>query len=192
MDEFKFGDTEVNTLRNLGMIGANDATQALTKILDTPTSVIAAGANILPVAVDKLAETIGSDEDMVITVAMPLFGAVYGNIALMFPQDSALKLVDLLSKREVNTTKVLSEMDQSALKETANIVAGTFLRALSRHTQLNMLEDIPMLSINTVKATIEGILFKFAVRSQAKIALQINFEFGTSRGGVKRLRLFPV
>lgn len=188
MEELAFGAEEITTLRNLATIGANDATQALTRMLNTTVSVMTVEADILPI--EKLAETVGSAQDMVTTVTMPLFGAVYGNMALILPQDRILKLADLLSKREVGTTKELSEMDQSALKETANIVAGTFLVALSRHTQLMILEDVPMLSTGTVKATIEGILSRFPVRSKATVALQINFEFGTAGGGLKVTSLF--
>lgn len=175
--ELKISEEEIATLRTLGAIGANNAAQALTKMLGTVVSVITVGARVLPI--EKLAETVGSPEDIVTTVTLPLYGDVSGNIALIFPQESALKLADLLSKSSVGTTKELSEMDQSALSETGNIVAGTFLGALSNYVELNMVEGVPALATDMVKAIVDDILARFAVKLKVAVAFQVDFEFGT-------------
>lgn len=176
MGELSVREEEIATLRTLGAIGANNAAQALTKMLGTVVSVMTVGAKLLPI--EKLAETIGSAEDIVTTIVLDLYGDVFGSNALIFPQDSALKLSDLLAKREIGTAKELTEMDKSALKETANIVAGTFLGALSNYVQLNMVEGVPALTTDMVKATIEDVLARFTVKLKVAVAFQIDFEFG--------------
>jgi len=175
--ELSVSKEEIATLRTLGAIGANNAAQALTKMIGTVVSVMTVGAKLLPI--EKLAETIGSPEDVVTTVTLSLYGDVSGSTALVFPQDSALKTADLLNKRPIGTATKLDEMDESALKETANIIAGTFLGAVSNYVQLNMIEGVPSLTTDMVKATIEDILARFTVRLRVAVAFQIDFEFGT-------------
>lgn len=176
MRELQASKEEIATLRTLGAIGANNAAQALTKMLGTVVSVMTVGAKVLPI--EKLAETVGSPEDIVTTITLPLYGDVSGSNALIFPQDSAFKLADLLSKKPIGTTTKLDEMDKSALKETANIVAGTFLGAISNYVKLNMVEGVPSLATDMVKATIEDILARFTIRLKVAVAFQIDFEFG--------------
>lgn len=170
------GEEEIATLRTLGAIGANNAAQALTKMIGSVVSVMTVGAKMLPI--EKLAETVGSPEDIVSTATMPLYGDVSGSTALVLPQESALKLSDLLLKQPIGTTKELDEMSESALKETANIVAGTFLAALSNYVELNMIEGVPSLTTDMVRATVDNILAKFTVRLKVAVAFQIDFEFG--------------
>jgi len=174
--ELSVDKEELATLRTLGAIGANNAAQALTKMIGTVVSVMTVGAKMLPI--EKLAETIGSPEDVVTTVTLSLYGDVSGSTALVIPQDSAFKLADLLSKKPIGTTTKLDEMDKSALKETANIVAGTFLGAISNYVRLNMIEGVPSLTTDMVEATIEDILARFTVRLKVAVAFQIDFEFG--------------
>jgi chemotaxis protein CheC len=169
-------EEELTALRTLGAIGANNAAQALTKMLGTVVSVVTVGAKVLPI--EKLAETIGSPEDVVSTINLPLYGDVSGSGALIFPQKSALKLSDLLNKKKIGTTNRLDKMDESSLKEAANIVVGTFLAALSNYVQLNMVEGVPALTTDMVKSTVEDILARFSVRLKVAVAFQIDFEFG--------------
>jgi len=176
MEELFVKGEEIATLRTLGAIGANNAAQALTKMLGTMVSVMTVGAKVLPI--EKLAETVGSGEDIVTTITLPLYGDVSGSSALIFPQDSVLKLADLLAKKKIGTIKELTEMDKSALKETANIVAGTFLGAISNYVQLNMVEGVPALTTDMVKATIEDVLTRFTVELKVAVGFQIDFEFG--------------
>jgi chemotaxis protein CheY-P-specific phosphatase CheC len=65
--------------------------------------------------VKDLAPTVDLDKTAVMVVCLPVRGKVEGEVLLMFSQEDAFGLCDLLFKREPGTTKELTELDKSAL-----------------------------------------------------------------------------
>ena len=64
---------------------------------------------------------------------MGLTGRLTGLILLVFEDRSGLALVDLLLHQPVGTTTDWGELEQSAAKETTNIVGCAYVNALATH-----------------------------------------------------------
>ena len=64
---------------------------------------------------------------------MGLTGRLTGQILLVFEDRSGLALADLLLHQPVGTTTAWGELEQSAAKETTNIVGCAYLNALAAH-----------------------------------------------------------
>ncbi len=64
---------------------------------------------------------------------MGLTGRLTGLILLVFEDRSGLALVDLLMQQPVGTTTAWGELEQSAAKETTNIVGCAYVNALATH-----------------------------------------------------------
>ena len=64
---------------------------------------------------------------------MGLTGRLTGLILLVFEDRSGLALVDLLMHQPVGTTTTWGELEQSAAKETTNIVGCAYVNALAAH-----------------------------------------------------------
>ncbi|MBU4347359.1 MAG: chemotaxis protein CheC [Elusimicrobia bacterium] len=159
--------------------GAKKASVSLSKLINQETEVMALAVRTLPV--EKIPEIVGSPEDMVTTVIMEIKGDVNGSLALVYPQKSALNIADLLAKREIGSTAQLAELDKSALKESGNIIAGSFLAAISDYLTINMVESIPDIATNMLKATIDFMLAGFIKKGVSDtVAFEIDFGMGTT------------
>jgi chemotaxis protein CheC len=171
----KEGITELEKMANEG---AKKASKSLSSMINQETKVEALGIRVLDV--EKISEIIGSPEEMVTTITLKIKGEAQGNLMLIYPQQAALNVVDLLAKREIGSTTQLSELDKSALKESGNIISGSFLAAISNYLAINMIESIPDIATDMLKATIDYVLAEFAKREIPDVvAFEIDFEMAT-------------
>ncbi|WP_312560165.1 chemotaxis protein CheC, partial [Anaerospora sp.] len=106
-----------------------------------------------------------------------------GSILFLLPRDSAFYLVDMLMGRGQGATTSLNSMDESALMEIGNILAGAYLNALSHFTKLTLLPSIPALAIDMAGAILSVILIQLG--QMGDHALVIETEFTTEADGVK-------
>jgi len=169
----------IEALEKMSHDGAKNASESLSKLIDQKVEVKALAVRAVPI--EKITELIGSPEDIVTTVIMEVTGEVAGSIMLIYPQQSAINVADFLSKRTLGTTTQLDELDKSALKESGNIISGSFLSAISNYLNINMVESIPDMATDMLKATMDFALVKFAKREVGQaVAFEIDFEMGTA------------
>lgn len=160
---------EEDALREVGYIGASHAAKALSKMIGETVCVDLLVATISPLT--ELPETVGDKETLVAGVYLPITGDVEGSVLMVFPRESALLLVDLLLKRERGTTKDLDEMDQSALKEVGNILAGNCLTALYGLLGMKLTEHVPDLAYGMLGAVIESVAVTLSQEAERTLVL---------------------
>jgi chemotaxis protein CheC len=175
----KFTKEGIVELEKMAREGAKKASTSLSKLINQETEVVTLAVRTLPV--EKIAEIIGAPEDRVTTIIMELKGDVRGNLALVYPEKAAFNVADFLAKRASGSTTQLDELDKSALKESGNIISGSFLAAISDYLTINMVESIPDIATDMLKATIDSMLAGFAKRESSEaVAFEIDFEIGTT------------
>jgi chemotaxis protein CheC len=181
----------IEELEKMAKKGAENASVSLSKLIDQKVEMKTLAVRTLPV--ERITEIIGSPEDMATTVIMEVRGEANGNIMLVYPQQSAINVADFLAKRALGTTTSLSELDKSALKESGNIISGAFLSALSNYLTINMIETIPDIATDMLKATIDFVLTRFAKEEASEaVAFEIDFEMGTEESVVNNIRAYFV
>jgi chemotaxis protein CheC len=169
----------IEALEKMAQKGAENASTALSQLINQGVEMRALAVRALPV--EKIPEIIGSPEDMVTTVIMEVRGEVNGNMMLVYSQQSAINVADFLAKRELGVTTQLDELDKSALKESGNIISGSFLSAISNYLSINMVESIPDIATDMLKATVDFVLTRFAkTKASEAVAFEIDFEMGTT------------
>ncbi len=141
-------------LRELGNIGAGNATSALSTLLgDKRLDMV-----VPEVVVCSLPDTmglVGGPEMVVVGIYITMSGDADGHIAFMLPKDSALSLVGILVGMPVEE---LDEMALSALQEVGNIVVASYLNALSDMTGLKLVPSVPALAVDMAGAVWGAIL----------------------------------
>lgn len=165
---------ELAEFKKVGDVGAQRAARSLSILIDEKVDVKALTARALPV--EKISRVVGGPEEIATTVIFRVTGDVEGNILLIIPQENALALADLLARRKVGATRRLSELDKSALKETGNILSGSFLAALTNYLNVSMIESIPDIATDMAKATIDHVLAEFSQRAEQALAFEVDFE----------------
>lgn len=181
----------ITEFEKMAQEGAKKASASLSKLINQETEVMALAVRTLPV--EKITEIVGSPEDIVTTVIMEIKGDVNGNLALVYPQKSALNVADFLAKRTAGSTTQLAELDKSSLKESGNIIAGSFLAAISDYLTINMVESIPDIATDMLKATIDFMLAGFVKKGVSEtVAFEIDFGMGTTGAAAERIKAYFV
>lgn len=171
---------QLDALREIGNVGAGNAATALSQVINRKIDMTVPKVSILPLG--EVPEVVGGPDVMVAGVYLRVFGPAPGSILFLMPRDSAFYLVDMLMGRSQGYTNTLNSMDESALMEIGNILAGAYLNALSHFTRLTMLQSIPALAVDMAGAILSIILAQLG--QLGDYALVIETEFTTDKEGV--------
>lgn len=132
------------------------AATALSKFLKIPLKIDIKPVEIKPI--DNINLPYDS-KDMTISLFVPIKDyVVKGGSPLVLTKKSALAICDVLLNREEGSTKQITEIEESALKELANIVLGNFLTPFA-HSLLkgNLMHSPATYEINTANEIIKHI-----------------------------------
>lgn len=185
-----FTDEGIKALEKMATEGAKGASESLSKLINQSVQVKTLHVRATPI--ERVSEFIAEPEALVTTVTMELSGDVYGQIMLIYPKQSAINIADFLAKRPLGKTLELDELDKSALKESGNIIAGSFLAAISDYLDINMIESIPDLANDMLGAIVESVVARFMGKQIAEsVAMEINFGLATGAAEAAAEKIAP-
>ena len=124
-------DPQRHLLRMIFDRGADAASQALSKWLGQEVHLTVSEVELVELA--QATDLLGPPESVVTACIMGLIGRLTGLILMVFNDTSGLALVDLLLDHPVGTTTDWGDLEQSAAKETTNIVGCAYINALATH-----------------------------------------------------------
>lgn len=171
-------DMQYDVLREIGNIGAGNATTALSKMLSMKVDMSVPKVALLPFA--EIASVVGSEEDTVVGILLGIEGDISGMMMFLFDMRSAHHLVNSLMMKPLdeNVDKDVdsfSEMDMSALNEIGNIVSGSYLNALSGLTGMKMISTVPSLTVDMVGALLSVPAAEFGKYGDKLLMIQSQF-----------------
>ena len=172
---------QLDALKEIGNVGAGNSATALSQLINRKIDMSVPQIAIMPLG--DVPDVVGGPDVMVAGVYLRVFGPAPSSILFLLPRDSAFYLVDMLMGREQGYTTTLDAMDESALMEIGNILAGAYLNALSHFTKLTLLPSIPALAMDMAGAILSVILIQLG--EMGDHALVIETEFTTENDGVK-------
>lgn len=167
-------DMYYDILRELGNIGAGNATTALSVMMNRKLDMKVPKVDLLEF--DELAKIVGGEESIVAALYLFLEGDVSGSMMFMLEDESAHALVNGLMGRPIDAKEPFGEMDLSALQEIGNIIAGSYLSALASLTNLTITSSVPYLSIDMAASVLSIPAIEFGMIGDK--ALLIETEFG--------------
>ena len=162
-----------DVLKEIANIGAGNATTALSKMLSTKVDMKVPCIQFMEFK--ELAEGIGGAENIVVGILLTLDTGIEGMMMFVLESDSAEAIVNLLMGKSGKLDE-FSEMDLSALQEIGNIIAGSYLSAISAFTNMTITASVPYLSIDMAGAILSVPAIEFSKISDK--ALLIETEFG--------------
>lgn len=142
--------TELDILRETANIGAGNAATALSKLLGAKVRMCIPDVRIVPFY--QLSETVGGTEAAVMAVYFRLQGDFSGSMFVVMKEEAAQQLLSHLLGQPLRQSD--SSMGCSALAEVGNIVAGTYLSALSDFTGLKLFPSVPHLTLDMAGAVL--------------------------------------
>ena len=170
---------QLDVLREIGNIGAGNAATALAKMLNRKVDMEVPRVKILEFK--EVSETLGSAEIPVVGILLKMTGDLTGYIMFILQQNDASMLVSLLMGRPMKEIEKFDEIDNSALKEIGNILAGSYLSALSSLTNLKIMPSVPGMAIDMAGAILSVPAIEFGKVGDTVLYIETEFSEGNDR-----------
>ena len=118
---------------------------------------------------------LGGEEEVVVGIYLNLEKDIEGNIMFILDMESAVNLLNMLLPRQVEE---LDELSISALSEVGNIVASSYVNALSTLTDLKIAVSVPSLAIDMAGAILSVPAIQFGLVSDKALFIETIFQEG--------------
>ncbi len=159
-------------LREIGNIGAGNATTALAQMLQCKVDMAVPQINLLEFK--DIGAAMGGEELIMAGIYLGVEGDITGSIMFLVEKDSARHLVSKLMGMELEGEE-FSEMELSALKEVGNIITGAYLNSLSSLTNLKIYPSIPDLTVDMAGAILSVPAIEFGALGDKILLIQTKF-----------------
>ncbi|EXG83112.1 chemotaxis protein CheC [Saccharibacillus sacchari] len=167
---------KLDVLKEVGNIGAGHAATALSQLLNKPIDMAVPKVQILPF--EDIAEKVGGAEKIVLTVFFRVEGDAPGNLFYIMGPEAGKSLLQRLGAFEPTEGLELTEMEQSALGEIGNILAGSYLSSLADFTNLAMSPTVPALALDMAGAILSYGMIQFGEMGDAALLIDTTFVQG--------------
>lgn len=166
-------EEHLDALREVSNIGVAHAATALSQLIGRSISLTV--PKVLLTDISKVPEFFGGAEKIVVGIYLQMLGDARGNILIVLPRDSALKLLSRLLPRDKSEGALLTELEMSALKEVGNILASAYLNALGTLMGKTLIPSVPVLSFDMAGAVIDYALIELG--KVGDLALMVETDF---------------
>ena len=170
-------DMYIDVLREIGNIGAGNATTAIAQMLGSRLNMEVPKVELMEAS--ELGGAICDEEETVVGIFLEVLDDIEGSMMFLMRMDSAHIIVNKLMMRPVDYREPFDEMDLSALKEIGNIIAASYLSALASLTNLRILPSVPYISVDMAAAILSVPSIQFGQFGDN--ALFIQTEFGDEK-----------
>ncbi len=161
-----------DVLKELGNIGAGNATTALAQMLQCKVDMSVPQVRLLEF--QDVATLMGGEEQIMAGIYLGVDGDITGSIMFLLEKDSARHLVSKLMGMNLEGGD-FSEMEMSALQEVGNIITGSYLNSLSSLTGLCIYPTIPSLAIDMAGAILSVPAIEFGTLGDKILLIQTQF-----------------
>lgn len=160
-------------LKELGNIGAGNATTALSQMLQCRLDMKVPQVKLLEFT--RLGELIGGEDQVVIGVYLLVEGDISGSMMFLMSDAASRHFIEKLMGMAKPEDEAFNEMDVSALKEIGNIITGAYLNSLSDLTRLKILPSPPEISIDMLGAILSVPAIEFGIQGDKILFIQTQF-----------------
>ncbi len=151
--------SQLDAMREVANIGAGHAATALSGMTNRTIMITVPRVYVRPL--EEACDFVGDPNSVIAAVLMHMMGDLTGRAMVLFPERAAKTLCDFLFRREMGTTQVFGEMEQSSLKEAGNILASAYMNALSDFMGLMLVPSVPSLVIDLSGAVLTSAHLNF-------------------------------
>jgi chemotaxis protein CheC len=157
-----------DVLKELGNIGAGNATTALASLLQCKVDMKV--PQVLTLDFKDVGTLLGGEEQIMAGAYLGVEGDITGSILFLVKKDIAMHLVKKLMGDMASDD--FGEMERSAFKEISNIITGSYLNALAMMTNLTIYPSIPDLAIDMAGAILSVPAIEFGIMGDKILLIQ--------------------
>lgn len=153
MAERELTSMKLDVLREIGNIGAGNATTALSVMLNSNLRMESPVVKVLDF--NEIPEMIGGADTIVAAVLTHFTGEVSGMTLFILELEEAKNLAStMLSKTYSEDFEGFDHMDKSALKEVGNILMSSYISSIGTLTNLQLRTEPPAICVDMAGAVL--------------------------------------
>lgn len=168
----KMSNEYFDVLKELGNIGAGNATTALAQMMQCKVDMSVPQVRLLEFK--EMGEMMGGEETIMAGIYLAIEGDITGSIMFLLEKQAARHLVNKLMGMQAEGEE-FSEMEFSALKEVGNIITGAYLNSLSSLTNLIIYPSVPDLTVDMAGAILSVPAIQFGELGDKMLLIQTQF-----------------
>jgi chemotaxis protein CheC len=173
----ELNDLQVDALCEVANIGSGHAATVLSQL--TNLRIMINVPKVTACRPEDVSCHFERGDQRVVAVSMRMMGDLTGQTFFVMREDGAKLLADLLLQREPGSGGSLDEMERSSLMEAGNILAGSFMNALSGCVGGVLLPSVPHLAIEEA----DQIAARLTVHAPSDVLFFVETEFYVDRLG---------
>ena len=167
-------DMQLDVLREIGNIGAGNATTALAKLVNAKIDMKV--PRVALVDFPNLSSTIGNEDDLMVAVLVTLSGDIKGMMMFMMDKKSTVFLIEqMLAGSGMEVGDEFGDMEMSVIGELGNIISGSYLTALSSLLNMSIDMSIPYTAVDMAAAIISVPAIEFGKVGDEVLLIQTDF-----------------
>lgn len=164
----------MDVLREIGNIGAGNATTALAKLINAKIDMKVPKVEM--VDFQHLASIVGNEEDLMIAVMVTLSVDVDGMMMFLMDKKSGTYLIEqMMAGSGMPVNEEFGELEFSVISEIGNIITGSYLSALASLLNMKIDMSIPYLSIDMAGAILSVPAIEFGKIGDEVLLIQTDF-----------------
>lgn len=168
----KMSDEYFDVLKELGNIGAGNATTVLSQMMQCKVDMSVPQVKLMEFK--ELGQLMGGEEIIMAGIYLGIEGDIAGSIMFLLEKQAARHLVNKLMGTSVEGEE-FSEMEFSALKEVGNIITAAYLNSLSSLTNLKIHPSVPDLTVDMAGAILSVPAIEFGTLGDKMLLIQTQF-----------------
>lgn len=172
MDLESMSQEYYDVLKELGNIGAGNATTALAQLINSRVDMKVPQVRLMDF--QEVGAAMGGEEQIMAGIYLMVEGDISGSMMFLLEQEAAHHLIAKLMGMSSDGGE-LSEMEISALKEIGNIITGAYLNSLSTITNLKIYPSIPALAVDMAGAILSVPAIEFGAIGDKILLIQTQF-----------------
>lgn len=160
--------TYYDVLKEIGNIGAGNATTALASLLQSKVDMKV--PNVMMLDFKDVGNLLGGEEQELVAAYLGVEGDITGSILFLIQKETAMMMAKKLLGDYCG--EELGEMERSAVKEVSNIITGSYLNALATLTNLTIYPSVPDLAVDMAGAILSVPAIEFGIIGDKILLIQ--------------------
>lgn len=180
---------QIDALREIASIGTGNAATSLASMLQRTINIKVPTIKFLDY--NEVNEALGGPETLMVGMMLTLQKDVTGMMMFLMKEEFSHMVLNSLLGQSFESFTDVDEMGMSAMQEIGNILAASYVNAISQITGLVIEISPPDICIDMIGAILSVPAIHFANISDKVIFIQDEFEGGDSDDEMSNIMLIP-
>ena len=152
MNNDKYTSMQLDFIKELANVGGGNAATSISQLIKKPVNMTLPIIDLIDY--EELYETTMAEDTVVNAVIMKMFGDAEGTFLFVTSDGSLNDLINMMMPAGIVLT---DELSQSGIKELVNILVTSFVNAISKLVNINIISSVPVLTMEMFGAILSGV-----------------------------------